>query len=109
MQYSSPAVLHCCFRGGVQPCPYKLSLCTNYPIGAVPQTPFPAGLMVFVLFAFHAGSLRQMGCAATRAGYATWQDHFDSRLGTLGTTDLPASRQLTKVRQKRDMGSKGRL
>ncbi len=50
-----------------------------------------------------------MGCAATQAGYATWQEPLDSRLGTRGTIGLPASLQLTKVRQKEDMGSKGRL
>ncbi len=50
-----------------------------------------------------------MGCAATQAGYVTSQGHFDNRLGTRGTIFLPASLQLTKVRQKEDMGSKGRL
>ncbi len=50
-----------------------------------------------------------MGCAATQAGYITSQGHFDNRLGPRGTLVLPASLQLAKVRQKEDMGSKGRL
>ncbi len=79
----------------------RLPFCTNYPIGAIPQTPFPDGPMAFFLLAFHAGSLRQMGRAATQAGYPLRQSHCDSRLGTRGTCVAPASLPLTEVRQRK--------